>query len=185
MTIRTTITTAEPATEGADVWRNGRFEPDGWRRLADDEAIPAEGGVLLPVARFLGEAAADTLGNKPVGVVVGPADRVRDLVPHFDRLAVIAVDFPKYNDGRGFSHATLLRRAGYAGELRAVGNVLIDQVTMMRRVGFDALEVRHAVTRRYLAEGRDPAPALYYQPATAVEAPVGTRPWLRRPETID
>lgn len=176
MTMQTTI--AEQAVP-ADVFRNGRFEPDAWRPLAAEEAIPAEGGVLLPVARYLAEAAAGTLGNKPVGVVVAPADRVRDLLPHLDAIPVIAVDFPKFSDGRGFSHAALLVRAGFRGELRAVGNVLIDQVTMMRRMGFNAFAITHMLTRRYLSEGRDPAPKRYYQPAAAAEVPAGTRPWLR------
>lgn len=181
MTLQTALA-ADTGAPARDVWRSGRFEPDGWARLADDAAIPAEGGVLLSVRRFLADAAAGTLGNRPVGVVVEPADRVADLVPHLDRLAVVAVNFPKFNDGRGFSHAALLVRHGFAGELRAVGNVLIDQIAFMRRLGFTAFEVSHAVTRRYLSEGRNPAPKLYYQPAAVAEPPAGTRPWLRRAE---
>ncbi|WP_181699561.1 DUF934 domain-containing protein [Chthonobacter albigriseus] len=177
MTVQNTIT-ADVAER--DVWRNGHFEADGWHRLADDEAIPADGRVLLSTRRFLAEAAAGTIGNKPVGVLVEPADRVAELAPHLDLLSVIAVDFPKYNDGRGFSHAAQLARLGFAGELRAVGNVLIDQIAFMRRLGFTAFEVTHAVTRRYLIQGKDPAPRHYYQPAVRDEPPAGTRPWLRR-----
>lgn len=173
MTIQTTIS-------ASDVWRNGAFEPDDWRRAADDAALPDGGKVFLSVKRFLAEAAADTLGNKPVGVVVEPADRIADLVPHLDRLSAIAIHFPKFNDGRGFSHAVQVARTGWKGELRAVGNVLIDQVGYMKRLGFNAFEVGHAVTRRYLSEGRDPAPKHYYQPAVRSEPPAGTRPWLRR-----
>ncbi len=90
------------------------------------------------------------------------------------------MDFPKFNDGRGFSHAALLVRAGFRGELRAIGNVLIDQLTMMRRVGFTAFSVVHPVTRRYLSEGRNPNPTRFYQPAALPEPPAGTRPFLRR-----
>ena len=67
-----------------------------------------------------------------------------------------------------------------AGELRAVGAVLSDQIPYMRRVGFDTFAVTHGPTRRALAEGRIPEVTLYYQPATADEPPAGTRPWLRR-----
>lgn len=178
-----TVQPSPTALAAADVWRNGRFEADEWQRLADDQEIPAEGRVLLSPRRFLTEAEAGTLGNKPVGVVVEPADSVKPLLPHLDRLSLIAIDFPKFNDGRGFSHASLLGRAGFKGELRAIGNVLIDQLTYMRRLGFTAFAVTHAVTRRYLLEGRDPAPVHFYQPSIAAEAPAGTRPWLRRPAT--
>jgi uncharacterized protein (DUF934 family) len=184
MNAHTVLDTSLTAT-GADVFRNGRFEPDGWRVLAADEDLPAEGGALLPVGRFLAAAADGSLGNRPVGVVIAPADRVRDLLPHLDRLSLIAVEFPKFSDGRGFSHAAQLVRAGFRGELRAVGNVLIDQITHMRRVGFNAYVVAHPLTRRYLSEGRDPAPKRYYQPAAIAEPPAGTRPWLRRAETIE
>jgi uncharacterized protein (DUF934 family) len=177
MTVQSTIAAG---TAARDVYRNGRFEPDSWIRIADDEAIPAEERAFVSIVRFLKETTDGTLGNKPVGVVIGPADRVRDIVPHLERLSAVAIEFPKYNDGRGFSHAAQVKRAGFTGEIRAVGNVLIDQITAMKRQGFTAFEVTHGVTRRYLLEGRDPAPKLYYQPAMIAEAPAGTRPWLRR-----
>ncbi|MEZ5742477.1 MAG: DUF934 domain-containing protein [Sphingomonadaceae bacterium] len=67
-----------------------------------------------------------------------PGDDARDLLPFLDRLQLIEVNFPAYTDGRGYSAARVLREAGYAGELRAVGDVLVDQVHEMRRCGFDA-----------------------------------------------
>ena len=62
----------------------------------------------------------------------------RQLLPFLDRLALIEVDFPVFGDGRGYSAAQILREAGYVGELRASGDVLVDQVAYMRRCGFDA-----------------------------------------------
>ena len=62
----------------------------------------------------------------------------RKLVPFLDRLALIEVAFPAFRDGRGYSAARILREAGYAGELRAAGDVLVDQLPHMRRCGFDA-----------------------------------------------
>jgi uncharacterized protein (DUF934 family) len=179
MTIQTPLT-VPGAVAAAEVYRDGRFGPDDWVRLDDEAPLPEGGRAILSVRRFLAEADSGTLGNRPVGVIVEPADRVSDIVPHLGRLSVIAVNFPKFSDGRGFSHAALIARHGFAGELRAVGNVLIDQIDYMRRLGFTAFEVRHAVTRRYLSEGRNPAPRHYYQPAVISEPPVGTRPWLRR-----
>lgn len=171
---------ADTAASLSDVFRSGGFEPDDWVRLDDDAPIPAGGRVLLSVRRLLVEADGSLAGdNRPIGVVLAPADRVADIVPYLSRLSVIAVDFPKFSDGRGFSHAALLARQGFTGELRATGNVLIDQIDYMRRLGFNAFEVRHQVSRRYLSERRNPSPRHYYQPSVISEPPVGTRPWLR------
>ncbi len=65
-------------------------------------------------------------------------DDARALLPYLDRLALIEVSFPKFRDGRGFSSGRILREAGYAGELRAEGDVLVDQMLAMRRCGFDS-----------------------------------------------
>ena len=73
-----------------------------------------------------------------VAVRIEPGDDARDLLPFLDRLQLIEVNFPVFGDGRGYSSARVLREAGYAGELRAVGDVLVDQLAYMRRCGFDA-----------------------------------------------
>ena len=62
----------------------------------------------------------------------------RALLPHLGQLALIEVSFPTYRDGRGYSAARILREAGYTGELRAAGDVLVDQLPFMRRCGFDS-----------------------------------------------
>ena len=79
---------------------------------------------------FLGQSNA-------TAVRIEPSDDARALIPHLGRLALIEVSFPKYRDGRGYSAARILREAGYAGELRASGDVLVDQLAFMRRCGFD------------------------------------------------
>jgi len=71
-------------------------------------------------------------------VRIEPGDDARVLLPFLDRLALIEVNFPSFADGRGYSAARILREAGYTGEMRAVGDVLIDQLSHMRRCGFDA-----------------------------------------------
>lgn len=65
-------------------------------------------------------------------------DDARQLLPHLDRVALVEVAFPGYRDGRGYSAARILREAGYKGELRAQGDVLVDQIAFMRRCGFDS-----------------------------------------------
>jgi uncharacterized protein (DUF934 family) len=167
-----------------DVFRNGRFEPDSWRLLADDEPIPAQGGVILPKARFLAEAGGLAASNAAIGLALEPSDSLDDLGDHLDRAALVTVKFPKFGDGRAFSLARLLReRHGYAGEIRATGDVLIDLIPFMGRVGIDAYVVVHEPTRAALAAGRVPLVPYFYQPASdgarKPEAAAG-RPWLRR-----
>ena len=71
-------------------------------------------------------------------VRIEPGDDARALLPFLDRIALVEVSFPGYRDGRGYSTARILREAGYRGELRAQGDVLIDQIAFMRRCGFDS-----------------------------------------------
>lgn len=94
-----------------------------------DDAPHEEPAVTLD--SFLGQSNA-------TAVRLESDDDARLLLPHLDRLALIEVAFPKYRDGRGYSSARILREAGYKGELRAAGDVLVDQIPFMRRCGFDA-----------------------------------------------
>jgi uncharacterized protein (DUF934 family) len=80
---------------------------------------------------FLGQSNA-------TAVRIEAGDDARVLLPYLDRLALVEVSFPKFRDGRGYSSARILREAGYAGELRAQGDVLVDQIPLMRRCGFDS-----------------------------------------------
>ena len=76
--------------------------------------------------------------SNATAVRLEPDDDARALIPLLDRLTLIEVAFPKYRDGRGYSSARILREAGYKGELRAQGDVLVDQIAFMRRCGFDS-----------------------------------------------
>ena len=71
-------------------------------------------------------------------VRIEPGDDARVLLPYLDRIALVEVNFPTFGDGRGYSAARILREAGYTGELRAVGDIGIDQLAYLRRCGFDA-----------------------------------------------
>ena len=76
--------------------------------------------------------------SNATAVRIEPGEDARELLPHLDRLSLVEVNFPAYGDGRGYSAARILRESGYQGELRAVGDVLVDQIAFMRRCGFDA-----------------------------------------------
>jgi uncharacterized protein (DUF934 family) len=148
-------------TDMTVIWtQNGIVESDP--RVSEADGADAGGARLLSLAEAL-EHAQD---NAPFGVVLQPADDVRSLVPMLERVAIIALTFPAFSDGRGFSQAMLLReRLGYKGELRAIGTVLLDQVPLMLRTGFDSFEVHHAPTIERLVERRLPGIDLHYQPA--------------------
>ena len=162
------------------IWQDDAFRRDTWIVAVDGEPLP-EAPAILSRKRWLAER--DTLAgrNAPLGLRLDAGERIDDIAADLAHFALIALSFPKFTDGRAFSTARLLReKHGYTGELRAVGNVLSDQIPFMRRVGFDAFEVSHAPTRRALAEGRIAEVTLHYQPAGSPEPPAGTRPWLRR-----
>lgn len=111
-----------------------------WRVLSDDDSIPPGERVLVSPTRAADlELSRDGL----VGLVFAPSDEVEDHAQLVANAPFIAVNFPKFTDGRGYSSARLLRgRLGYEGPLRATGDVLPDQVFYMARVGFDQLELR-------------------------------------------
>jgi uncharacterized protein (DUF934 family) len=119
----------------------GRFfeAADAFLALSDDEPAPeAAQDLLLGHARFLKDGAAFLDEGRRVGVRLEPADLVEDLAYDLPRLALVALDFPKFRDGRPYSSAVLLRRRyRFAGEIRAVGDVLREQAFEMVRCGFD------------------------------------------------
>ena len=123
--------------------KDGKITGDEFVHLADDAGIPGDGAILISSARFLGDSEALSRRAGRTGVVWPNNRDLDDLVPYLDRLAVVALVFPTFRDGRAYSQARLLReRYKYSGELRATGQVLRDQFLFMLRAGFDAFEVK-------------------------------------------
>lgn len=109
---------------------------DPWVLVKDPEGELPDGPLIVPLSRWLPEPGRHA-------VWLGPDDEVESLKPWFDSLPLIALDFPSFRDGRGYSQAYLLRtRLGWTGELRAIGDVLRDQLSHMRQCGFDSFAVR-------------------------------------------
>jgi uncharacterized protein (DUF934 family) len=122
--------------------KNGRLAEDRYVRVLDDAPIPDGVPVIVPAARFLADADEILRRDAPTGVEWPNNRKVAELEPYLDRLAVIVLAFPNFKDGRGYSQARLLReRYGFAGELRAAGQILRDQFLFLVRAGFDALEI--------------------------------------------
>jgi uncharacterized protein (DUF934 family) len=119
-------------------------EVDRWTVVGADDALPADGvDVVVPLARLLAQAEALSARSGALGVSVAPDEDVTTLAPHVGRVSAVFLHFKKFADGRGYSQARLLRiRLGYAGELRATGDVLRDQALYLSRCGFDVLALR-------------------------------------------
>jgi uncharacterized protein (DUF934 family) len=136
----------------ATLIRHGHIVPEIWQRLDDGgaEALsrlaqpdPGFAGVLVPLALWLDEIRFWDEVPRTVGLILRGDDDPKPLVPDLERLAVVAIDFARFSDGRGYSIARLLRdRYRYRGEIRAVGDVLREQLFYLNRVGFDAFELR-------------------------------------------
>lgn len=160
------MTEADAMTQ---IWRETGFvEGDPWVIETEERKAAGDEKPLLTLDALIEKA--DASNDTGLGVLVKPGDDVRRLEPYLDRLAIVAVDFPAFSDGRAFSHATLLReRLGYRQELRAVGDVLIDQVPLMLRTGIDSFAVTNATALKRLSEHRLPGIAEHYQPAARTE----------------
>ena len=130
---------------------------DPFTTVADDVPLPM-GDVIISLTRFQSEGDRLLSEGRAVGVRVESDEEIEALAYDLHRLAVVALAFPKFRDGRHYSNARLLReRYGYRGELRAVGDVLREQALFMLRCGIDAFEPADnsdadqwlAATRRY------------------------------------
>ena len=133
-------------------------------RLRDD-AVCMEPAVTLDA--FAGQTNA-------VAVRIEPGEDTRELLPHLDRLRRIDIAFPAFTDGRGYSAARILREAGFTGELRAVGDVLVDQLAYMRRCGFDAFEPDQQLDKDDVQAAFDRWPEVY-QDAADDRTPIWTK----------
>ena len=178
----------------ATIIRDRAIVEDGFTvvRAAEDGTLPEVGAlpagkIIVPLA--LWQASRDALtasrGTEQLGVWLAPDSEPADIVADFDKLALIAVDFPVFRDGRGYSIARLLReRYGYKGEIRAIGDVLRDQLRFYERCGFNAYALREdkdindalnaftEFTVQYQGAFDDPSPLFRHREAAAAAAKV-------------
>ena len=138
---------------------------DTFTAAADDAALPESGGAIVSLARFVKEREQLLARNAPVGVRLKSSESPEALGADAQRLSLVAIEFPAFGDGRGFSWARMLRtRLGFTGEIRAVGKFIYDQIAHQKRTGFDAWELPDGFTleqfERALREITNP-----YQPS--------------------
>jgi uncharacterized protein (DUF934 family) len=163
------------------IFKGDGFAPDHWRSLAHGEGLPPDGKVILTLAQWQSASIDAQIGNIPLGLLIAPGQDIRTIAPDLARFALVAVAFPKFTDGRGYSLAHQLRgNLGFAGELRATGEILFDQLQLLARCGFDSFEISDSATIRLLEAGRRPGLGIFYQPGLGPEIPERTRLLARR-----
>ncbi|UXN61784.1 DUF934 domain-containing protein [Phyllobacterium zundukense] len=170
----------QPAGE---LWGREGFREDPYVIAETLEEAGDAPAVILPLGVWLGlTEEIRNASNRKIGVLVAPGESIEPLLPLLDSIPVIALQFPAFNDGRSYSKAELIKNQHhFKGELRAVGDVLIDQVAYMLRTGFDTMKVNHAVTLNRLAGHNLHDVPGYYQPGRGSHTVSGTYSWRRVP----
>ncbi len=129
------------------LWTTKGFRRDRWRAVPDSIPLPT-GFVVISLQRWRSEWSA-LRGNPAisVGLHLAPDDGIDTIADQVQHLELIALTFPRFTDGRGYSMARRLReQLRFKGELRATGDVLFDQLPLMLRCGFDSFEISDAAT---------------------------------------
>jgi uncharacterized protein (DUF934 family) len=161
--------------------KDRRIVNDPYIRVLDDAAIPNDGAVLVPAARLLADAGEFALRAGQTGVLWLNDRDVSELAPHLDRVALVALVFPNFKDGRAYSQARILReRYHFRGELRATGQILRDQFLFLHRAGFDGFEVSKPADAAAFVE-TVARYSVFYQPAADGRLPA----FRRRPAAPD
>ena len=157
--------------------RDGKITEDPYTRVVGSDELPGEGPILVDLSRWQAERDALVAWGSEVGVQLAADESPAAIALDLEHIALVALEFPAFTDGRAYSYARLLReRHRFEGELRAVGDVLIEPPHFMDRVGFDSFDMKSAEA----AEEWKTAQAdmsVWYQP-TGDERATATR--LRR-----
>ena len=142
----------------------GRIIEDRFVRVLDDAPVPEGIAVILPAGRLIADARELVLRQAPTGVIWPNDRKIAELAPYLDWIALVALAFPTFRDGRAYSQARLLReRHEFRGELRATGQVLRDQLMFLQRAGFDAFELTKEADAAAFAEAVHRY-SVFYQP---------------------
>ena len=126
--------------------KDGAIVADAYMSVADDAPLP-DGAVIVSLTRFQKERGALLARNAPLGVILKSAESPESIGEDVHRLSLIVLEFPVFRDGRAFSWARMLReRMTFAGEIRAAGHFLYDQIAFMHRTGINAFVVPEHIT---------------------------------------
>lgn len=115
------------------------IENDAWQLIEEDQSIPADGQLILPLSRYLENQ--DALADRELAVQINGDDNIDAVIENMAQFPLVVVEVPAFTDGRGFSFARILRRKGYQGEIRAIGDVTRDRLEFLSRCGFNAFDI--------------------------------------------
>jgi uncharacterized protein (DUF934 family) len=122
--------------------KDGAVAEDIFSDVSAADTLPADGALLVSLSQWRAHRDALIARDEAIGIILRSDEKPEEIAAELDIFAVIALDFPAFGDGRAYSYARLLRdRYHYAGELRAVGDVLLEQLHFMHRVGFNAFDI--------------------------------------------
>jgi uncharacterized protein (DUF934 family) len=146
------------------LWRGDAAVKDGWSHAETDEG---NSQIILPLAAYLALSKEQRrAGANRLGVLIQPLESIDAIIEDLPTLSLIALSFPAYTNGTAHSKAAMLvEHYGFAGEIRAVGDVLFDQIPLMMRNGFTSFEVTNGPTIAQLTSGKKGGIAFQYQPA--------------------
>ena len=154
--------------------KNGAPLQDPWFAASGEEDLDRDGPLLVSLELWQQHRDRLTARVGPVGVRLASHQSPTLIADALDRLDLVALEFPKFTDGRAYSYARLLReRLGFGGEVRAVGHILADQIAFLLRCGFDALEVDDRAADGW--QSATSAFSAWYQPAADAAAPIPAR----------
>jgi uncharacterized protein (DUF934 family) len=163
---------------------NGQIVQDRYHYLGNDEPIPERVPVIVSAQRFLADTDGLIRRDGSLGVLWPNDRRIAELAPWLGHLALVALQFPKFRDGRAYSQARLLRETyGFRGTLRATGDVLRDQFHFLIRAGFDSFEVKKATDASAFGQAASRY-SVVYQPSADGRVPA-LRKRVQRPDTAD
>ncbi|MGB0204757.1 MAG: DUF934 domain-containing protein [Neptuniibacter sp.] len=143
---------------------NREVVADNWT-LINEESLDQAGDVIVPLALYLENKDALEGREGQLAIQVNGDDDLSVVLESLDKFPLIAIDFPAFRDGRGFSIARLLNRAGYKGEIRATGDVGRDRIAYMERCGFTAIQISDEIYRDEMLSAFTEV-SNYYQSAT-------------------
>jgi len=121
--------------------KDGKLSDDIYTDVSQIEELPATGAIVVGLAQWQAHRDELVARDEPLGIVLRSDEKPELIAGDLEHFSVIALDFPVFRDGRAYSYARLLRRMGWDGELRAVGEVLLEQLHYMHRVGFNSFLV--------------------------------------------
>lgn len=162
--------------------KNGAIVSDRFIDVSAADSIPDAGSVMVSLDQWLANLDALIARSSPIGIRLRSTQHPEVIADDLDHFVLIALEFPVFKDGRAYTYARLLReRWGFKGELRAVGDVLLEQLHFMQRVGFDAFELAsedplkdwQTATSEFstwyqaTGDGRAPARELRHRPAAS------------------